>query len=189
MPLTARPGVFCLEGDWSNRLTDRSSVRPLLDLVEQLGFAKTIYRDIGTPAELEHYVSKWTQKRYAAYGLGYFAFHGTAGALWIGPQSVSLEQLGELIDGRGAGRIVHFGSCSTLDVDDATLQGFLKSSGLRAVSGYGTDIEWLESAAFDLLLIDALTRYQRADAAFKGVVKRYPDLMKRLDLRYAWRTR
>ena len=54
------------------------------------------------------------------------------------------------------GAIIHFGSCSTLDVHDNKLNGFLHQTGALAICGYKTDIEWLESAAFDLLLLGFL---------------------------------
>ena len=49
---------MCLEGMWSSRLTDRSSVLPVLELLERHGAIDFIYRDAGTVGELEHYLDK-----------------------------------------------------------------------------------------------------------------------------------
>ena len=41
-------------------------------------------------------------------------------------------------------------------------------------------MKWLESAAFDLLLLEALTRYRRADGVENWLRKQYPSMVDRL---------
>ena len=70
-------GVFCLEGAWDEEdLTDRSSVRPVLDVLERLRCIDFVHRDIGTRAELEHYLRRWIEEDLA-YRLLFLAFHGS----------------------------------------------------------------------------------------------------------------
>ena len=84
------------------------------------------------------------------------AFHGEADGLFVGEgrgNRLNLNQLGERLDGKCRGRIIHFGSCATVDVPDHALDAFLRRTGALAVFGYMADVEWLESAAFDLLVL------------------------------------
>lgn len=185
----SKPGVFCLEGDWSDHLADKSSVRPLLEVLEPMAKVPFIHRDVGTPAELEHYLRKWTQKRYANYFLAYLAFHGTPGNLAVGRHDVSLADLEAVLAGRCDGRVVYFAGCSILDIDQGEIDGFRKATGARAVCGYVKDVDWLVAAAFELLLIEALTYYARTDAAFKFMNREYAGLVDKLGFRSSWRRR
>lgn len=148
-----------------------------------------IHRDVGTEAELEHYLAKWSQKRYSNYSLAYLAFHGTAEHIWIGRSKVTLDEIEAMLAGKCAGRVLYFGSCSTLDLEDGEIDRFRRAIGARAVCGYVEDVDWLESAAFELLLIDALTYYERIDAAFNYLHREYRALVDKLGLRSSWQRR
>ena len=189
MPKRQKQGVFCLEGNWDqrNRLTSTSTVRPILDLLAGQQQIKFIHKDVETENELEYYVRKWLQSQYQAYNIGYLAFHGSPGAFRVGELQVSLDRLAEIIDGKGSGRILYFGSCSTLAINqEDEIKRFLKETKIKAVCGYNKDIDWIESAAFEVLLIDALARYQRIHAANNYLQKDYANLCKRLDFRMVW---
>lgn len=157
-------GVFCLEGDWWNDLNRSSTVRPILELLGANGRKKKVpfvHRDVATLDELEFYLRVWTQKRYAGYPILYLAFHGSPGEIALSDwrkktSSVSLDWIEEQLAGRCRGRVVHFGSCSTMHVDRRRLQRFLRATGATAVTGYTADADWMKSAAFELLLLDAL---------------------------------
>ena len=179
--------MFCLEGDWSGDLTDKSSVRPLLEILDPLAKVPFIHRDVGTPAELDHYLRLWTQKRYDRYTLAYLAFHGTPGNIAVGRHDVSLSDLALSLNGRCEGRVIYFGACSTLDIEQDEIDLFRKATRARAVCGYVKDVEWLESAAFELLLIEALTYYERTDAALKFLTREYQTLADKLGFRSSWR--
>src|SRR5512147_1436861 len=111
-------GIFCLEGDWWNRLERASTVEPILGLLHRWDpyFVPYIHRDVATRTEFEHYVRLWAQRRYAKYPVLYLAFHGEESEILLGdrrkPQNrVSLDELGELLAGKCEGRIIYFGSC------------------------------------------------------------------------------
>ncbi len=183
MPRRQIPGVFCLESNWSSDLRDRSSLRPLLELLEQQKAVEAIHRDCGTVDEFEHYLDISTQARYEKYRLLYLGFHGGPGLVRIGGSRVEIEQIAEALDGRAKNTTVYFGTCSTLDVPVKRLDKFLTMSGAKAVCGFRKDVGWLESAAFDLLIIEALTRYRRMDFAEKWLRKAYPSTVRRLGFR------
>ena len=86
-------------------------------------------------------------------GLGvsefYLAFHGFQKALEVrnsGPASiwhnVRLEQLADFAHRKWDYCLMHFASCSTVDVSESELRAFLEGTGVEAVSGYAADVDW-----------------------------------------------
>ena len=155
-------------------------MRPLLELLEQHKAIEAIHRDCGTVDEFMYYLDVCTQARYEKYRLLYLGFHGEPGVVWIGGRRVEIEQIAERLDGRAKNTTVYFGTCSTVDVPAKRLDKFLTKSGAKAVCGFTKDVDWLESAAFELLIIEALTRYRRMDAAENWLRKEYLSTVRRL---------
>lgn len=180
-------GIFCLEGEWSSDLRDRASVRPILTLLEHLGVAESIHRDVATLEELTYLVGKWQQKRYDSFKVLYLAMHGEEGRVLLGRDTVSLDELEDIMRGACTGKIVYFGSCLTMKSSPDRLQAFAKSTGARAVVGYRREVDWLESAAFEVLLLDRLCLGLRSDAIFNRLVKEHGTFAKTLGLVVATR--
>jgi len=166
-------------GAWKSNLKDRSSVLPTLDTLERLRIATYIHRDVGTFEELDLYLGKWGQKQYDDYEVLYIASHGSPGAIEIGRKSVGLSELAHCIDGRAAGRVIYFGSCSVM-ADRKGVEAFKKATKAKLVCGYRKEVDWVESAGFDLILLDSLVSGQRIDARVNHLRKRFPDLTKLL---------
>lgn len=169
-----RKGIFCLEGAWEKRLDDRASVLPTLDLLERLQLGQYIHRDVGTEEELYHYLGKWAQRGYGTYEVLYFAFHGVRGGIHVGRGTVPLADLADKLQGKAAGRIVYFGSCSVM-CDGEAVADFYKLTGAKAICGYTEDVDWVEAASFDLLLLSSLLSDQRIDARVNHVRRRYAE--------------
>ena len=162
-------GVFCLEGSWDDDLADRSSVLPVLELLERLRQIDFIHRDVGTRTELEHYLRRWTDEELD-YNVLYLAFHYGESGLWISDSpdgEVSLDILGGLLADELDGCFVHFGSCSVMQAPTARLKRFLEQTGARAASGYSEEVDWLDSAAMDLLALGVVARYKQLGTAIK----------------------
>ena len=181
-------GVFSFEGDWEPAdLTYKASVRPLLAILEQVCGGEFIHRRIGTKEELSYYINKWLQKKYDLYTVGHFAFHGTRREIQLGGDSVTLDQLAGMINKNrngAAGRVIYLGSCSTLGIDEGEIEQFCKATGAKAVVGYRRVVQWIESAAFELLLLETLTHYKSMGWAKKKMNKEYGGLAERLGMRF-----
>ena len=155
-------GVFCLEGEWWNNMKEPSSVEPLFELLLSSPYrVPFIHRNADTLASMKVYLGKWTQTKYADYPILYLAFHGGEGGVYLGDLrradcEVKLDDLEEFLKGKCKGRIIHFGSCSTLGLHGRRLSSFLRRTGALAVCGYEGQIDWLESAAFELLEFAAM---------------------------------
>ena len=187
-------GVLCLEGEWEpDDPANRQSVRPMMTMLEDLGLIRFFHRDVATYAELQHYLTRWTTDSLGDYRFGYFAFHGGPRELCLNENkkdehsAVSLETLGGLLAGACRGRAVHFASCSVLDVEGTELADFRKQAGARAVSGYSKDIDWVPSAALELLLITAIAQgsIRRIDVAVDKVRAQNAELMDDLGFKIA----
>jgi hypothetical protein len=152
--------IFCIEGDWDDNLNRTATVRPVLELLKVNAGVNYIYRDCSTLEEMQFLIEKWRQKSYAAYKILYLAFHGCERMLLIDHRHhLTLEQLGEQLAGRCQGRLIYFGACSVLAVGRRSVRRFLHASGAKAVCGYATDVEWMKSAALDLIAMSELQKF------------------------------
>ena len=58
-----KKGIYCLEGLWNHHdIKDKSTVLPILDLLEKRNYCDYIYHDCATKDELEFFLDKWKNK-------------------------------------------------------------------------------------------------------------------------------
>lgn len=158
-------GVFCVEGQWDENLSERGSVLPTLELLERLGAIRFIHRDTATPQELRHYLEVWLSRKYTAYHVGFFALHGAPTKLHLSDaHTVGLAEMASWMAGRCDGKRLYFGSCSALRASDTTLSEFLRETKAAMICGFTKDIDWIESAAFETVVLNNLVNGARADS-------------------------
>lgn len=174
--------VFCLEGAWEGELTSRSSVRPMLEFLEGLKRIEYVHKDIGTRAELRYYIGRWLDDDASLqeYATLYLAFHGGLRGSRRGGERVlqiseaddgeiSLNEPASILGAGLTGVIIHFGSCSLLKERPKVLSDFLEATGAKAIVGYTTDVEWVPSAAMDMLFLDTIAGYSQWPAAKRAL--------------------
>ena len=169
-------GIFCLETDQWYGQKNRASVEPTLHLLERYQRTPFQHRDVATAGEFKFFLDKYFQPGYKNYPILYLGFHGWGSEddndayVEIGDGSrVTLEQLEQWINGRCNGRIVHFGSCGVMGSHGNRLNRFVRKTQALAVCGYREEVDWVQSAAFEMLLLGSLQ-----DAAFiKTSIKRF----------------
>jgi hypothetical protein len=162
--------VFCIEGNWEEKLSRNATVKPVLELLRINADVKYIYRDCSTKAEMQYLVDKWQQKGYAEYKILCLAFHGQPGELILDSRThVSLEELGDMISLKPRQRVVYFGACSVLRGDVRPIKAFLRKSGTKAVCGYTTDADWMKSTALDLIAINELQQFSTTRRGLEAV--------------------
>jgi hypothetical protein len=150
---TQKKGIFCLEGLLDNDLANTSTVQGILKLLEDNSSIPYFYKDFAVWDELEFYLKKWVQKKYAKYPILYLSTHGNSNEIYDGRYRYSLDQLGNILEDQCDNRIVMISSCSTMAADKRLLKGFLAKTKCLGVCGYRNDIPILQAAAFELLLI------------------------------------
>ena len=184
-------GIFCLEQSGWFGTRDKTTVEPVLRLLETGYGVRYLHHDVGTQEEFYFYLRKWRGTSFNGYPILYLGFHGTRGGIRVGEGRSNTVKLTELSDddclgNRCEGRIIHFSSCYTVGASNRELTKFLSCTGALAVCGYRKNVDWLESAVFDALV---LGRLQRADSMRKfeeelecGV----PDLSNRLGFKMCY---
>ena len=185
----AKKGIFCLETPLWYGIKDRTSIEPVLQLLEKRLKVPYLHHDVATIEEFNFYLEKWNLREFGSHPILYLAFHGDCGKVGVGERGgISLNDLAERLDGRCTGRVIHISSCFTLWAHSDTLNEFLIRTGALAVCGYQERVDWIESAAFDLLVLRGLQRvpFQRVSSMRKlgrDLWKEAPGLMKRLGFR------
>jgi len=77
-------------------------------------------------------------------------------------------------------KVLHFGSCSVLDLTAKERRELREVLGVRAITGFTEDVTWFEGLAFELLLFDVLTWYKRLDAAENYIKRNHGAFARRL---------
>jgi hypothetical protein len=180
--------VFCIEGNWEEKLSRQATVKPVLELLQINAGVKFIYRDCSTKEEMSYLIDKWQQRAYADYRILYLAFHGRPGELVIDSRSaVTLDELGEMINLKHHQRLAYFGACSVLKGDARVIKRFLKKSGTRAACGYETDVDWMKSTALDLIAINEMQRFSMTHRGLEALEKCIRDNTRALSGRLGFR--
>jgi hypothetical protein len=158
-------GIFCVEGQWDRDLRKRGSVLPTLELLERLGTIRFIHKDVATADELNFYLDRWVLREYADYNVGFFAMHGEPTRLCLTDwESVELEEIADRLAGKLDGKRLFFGSCSVMNTGVTQLQKFLITTGAAMMCGYTRAVDWVQSAAFETVLLDVLANGQRSNS-------------------------
>ena len=173
--------IVCLESLWNTDIEQRLSVAPMLQLASCINKIKFIHMTCNTKAELRHNLGMI--KRKSRYGIVYLAFHGKPGKILLDECSVSLESLARYMNGGFRDRVIHFGSCSTIDVERARVRSFIEETGVAMVLGHRRDVSWIEGTALDLLIMDKLQYYKDMRKFWKSFRTRYRALVPATGLR------
>ena len=177
-----RKDIFALEGEWRTSLTKADTVNAALVFLEQIAGVQFIFRKVATEQDLHYYLDKATQKSYQNYRIIYLSFHGDPGILYLHGRRnrVTLESLGERFPLAFKDKIVHFGTCKTLEMDAHELKAFKKATGAALVSGYTSDVDFIDSTLLDIAYFAWLQRRERISTLDKVLAKHYPGMYERL---------
>ena len=153
------------------------SVRPFFEgLAAQLEPPLAVaHRFMDSPAQLAAYTRRregllWRDPQTFDTPVYYLSFHGSPGKIHtalskIGPAALCRAFAGW---GKSYDNLVYFGACSVFaGKRGARFAGeFLQKSGCRAVVGYTTDVNWMDSMLTDLLF---LRRFYADPAPWKNL--------------------
>ena len=176
-----RTNIACLESLWNSDIENRLSVVPILDLVSRVNGTRYTYLTCNTREELAYNLGKLGKGR--GYRLLYLSLHGKPGELVLDGGRTDLESLAQMMGTRFAGWAVHFGSCSTISVPPARLRRFMAATRVTVVLGYQTDVNWIASAALDLLLFDWFQYYRDTRKLWRDFRRDYGALIRSTGLR------
>ncbi|MFZ4454939.1 MAG: DUF6642 family protein [Bacteroidales bacterium] len=164
--------IYCLEGNWSKQPSSKLSIKPILDLLHTTSKVKYIYNKCQTKNDFLIFLERFTQKRYKNYPILYIAFHGRINTIFIGNEEITLQEISNVLEGKLEGKIVHFGSCSTLKTTNKKISDFIHRTKCNFISGYKKDVDFICSTAFELLFFNVLQNYRDLKAV-KRTLKTY----------------
>jgi hypothetical protein len=159
--------LVCLETYWSDhgsRAFRAESVQPFFHgLAGQLDPPLQVaHRFVESPDHLAAYTHRkngllWSDPEVFDTPVYYLSFHGSPGTVRTALARLGPGRLCKAFEGWGKSydNLVYFAACSVF----AGARGrqfadrFLERSGCRAVIGYATDIDWMESMLTDLLFL------------------------------------
>jgi len=159
--------LVCLETYWSDghaRAFGERSVRPFFEGLA-LQFEpplRVAHRFVESLAQLAAYTRRhkgllWRDPEAFDAPVFYLSFHGSPGRIHTSLARVGPARLCDAFRdwGRGYDNLVYFGACSVLKGarGERFAQDFLEASGCRAIAGYATDVDWMESMLTDLLFL------------------------------------
>ena len=170
----ARPkkrGIFALETIWYES-PDQTSIRPMLEMLRDCMLeVPFIHRHAVTRDAFNYHLEEWLKCDAREYPILHLGYHGEPGSLKLRPSkneggtgytkdtNLSLDHVAEILGDKSQrggceNRLVHFASCSTLSTEDRGK--LVRDIKANAISGYDKEIDWVASAGFELLYLQAL---------------------------------
>jgi hypothetical protein len=185
-----KKGIYCLESMWNPSVKSKLTVRPILELLEKAEICNHLYHKCATREELEFMLAKWKSVSIQnQFPILYFAYHGVEGGLQLNRkhETISLQELGDLLEDSCHGKVFFFASCETLDIDERKIKSFLVKTGAIAAIGYRMEVDWMKSTAFEILVLNALQEDKFDKIGInkikKIILNDYGKLHKELDFR------
>jgi hypothetical protein len=178
----------CLETYWNERLFQSFSVKPFLEAMAPLlqPPLQVAHRFVESAPGLAYYARRpggvmWRQAELFDAPVFYLAFHGKPGTVISLTGDIGAQPLIEAFEGYGGYRnIVYFAACSILRGVRGRrfAREFLKKTGVRAIVGYTTRVDWMASLVADMLFLNRFYRdpspWRNLARIFSSVQRDYP---------------
>jgi hypothetical protein len=146
-----------------------------------------IFRTANTKEELRYCLTKFKQisNKNGDYCALFFSGHGSPGKIHFSKDTLSLRDLANVANDVEErlfdGHLVHFDACSVVRNSDSELKEFINSTGALLVTGFGCDVDFIESLALEMIFIDYLSDYKQPNSAYNKVIKNHSELCKRTE--------
>jgi hypothetical protein len=187
--MKAPPKLVCLESYWNEKLFQTFSVKGFFEAMAPLVHPPLIlaHRFVDSEAGLAHYVARggvmWRQRELFDAPIFYLAFHGGPGAVKPVTGRIGADGLCQAFAGYGRGgyrNLVYFAACNVLRgrAGRAFARRFLRETGVRAVIGYTTSVDWMNSLVADMLFLHRFyadpSPWRNLRRIFASVQRDYP---------------
>jgi hypothetical protein len=185
----APPKLVCLEAYWNEKMLHTSSVKGFFEAMAPLQHPPLTlaHRFVESEAGLAYYARRpdgllWRSKELFDTPVYYLAFHGRPGAVRSLLDRIEADRLCEAFAGYGDGyrNLVYFACCNVLRgrKGQAFARQFLDTSGVRAIIGYTTTVDWMESLVCDMLFLHRFygdpSPWRNLRRIFRSVLRDYP---------------
>jgi hypothetical protein len=181
--------LVCLETYWNEKLFESFSVKPFFEALAPVANPplQVAHRFVESAQGLAYYTRRpdgvmWRRADLFDAPVYYLAFHGKPGTVISLTGDIGAEPLIEAFAGYGRGyrNLVYFAACSVLRgvQGERFAKAFLKQTGVRAVLGYTTRVDWMASLVADLLFLHRFYRdpspWRNLRRIFRSVQRDYP---------------
>ena len=181
--------LVCLETYWNESLFHEFSVKGFFEAMAPLLKPRLMlaHRYVDSEAGLAYYAKRpeglmWRQEELFDAPVYYLAFHGRPGSVLTLNGRIAGETLIEAFAGYGKGyrNLVYFAACSVLrgKQGERFAREFLRKTGVRAVIGYTTRVDWMASLVADLLFLHRFyadpSPWRNLRRIFASVQRDYP---------------
>ncbi|WP_348811439.1 DUF6642 family protein [Flavobacterium maritimum] len=177
--------IFCLEAVPDVEIeTTTSVVRNLEQLAFEQGIT-SIYKTCDTIEGLEESLNAllYEDHNFKGYEIIYLVMPGKGNNICINDYYYSIEEIAELFEGKMKGKILHFANAKVLDLSEEEAQYFLDITGARAVSGYGTPFNIINSNPIDKAFFSLCQKQDDVVEIVEELFEKHYDLCKLLDFR------
>jgi hypothetical protein len=176
--------IFCLETEWNfsetKRMRDKSSILPLLQFLEESMDIEFIFRKVASREDLKYYLYQLKYKTYKDFQIVYLAFHGNSKSIEMPSEPnnpLTLDELSEISNNQFEDKIIHFGSCRTLNTSQKTIIDFKHQTGAKIVSGYSKSVDFMKSSILDFAYMSELASTQKLSTIENKMERLYNNLM------------
>jgi hypothetical protein len=182
--------LVCLETYWNERLFQSFSVKGFFEAMAPLVRPPLMiaHRFVESAEGLAYYTKRpggvmWRQSELFDAPVYYLAFHGKPGTVISLTGHIGAPLLIEAFEGYGRGgyrNLVYFAACSMLRGSEGErfARDFLKATGVRAVIGYTTRVDWMASLLADMLFLHRFysdaSPWRNLKKIFASVQRDYP---------------
>ena len=186
------PKICCLEGYWSQDMTDTFSLNPCLKAIGWMLEKKVrgAHRHISSVQELDYYVKfpdglVHKDPYLAGIDCFYLAAHGKPGGLKTYTSDIESEELISAFSWLHQGfNIVFFGACEIFAGEEGKrfAMEFLRKTGTVAVLGYSEETTFVDGLVIETLFLTRFfetegNKFEQLQEIFNGVVRDYPRAM------------
>lgn len=180
--------LVCLETYWNEKLFQSFSVKGFFEAMAPLLHPPLMiaHRFVESEEGLAYYTKRpggvmWRQRDLFDAPIYYLAFHGRPAAVTSTLGRISARRLCEAFEGYGGYKnLVYFAACSVLrgKQGERFAKDFLKKTGVRAVVGYTTRVDWMASLVADMLFLQRFysdpSPWRNLKRIFASVQRDYP---------------
>ena len=167
--------VACLESFWTYNVEDRLSVGPVLELLGKTNGTRSVILTCNTIDEFKFNLE--IVKHMKGYRILCLAFHGYPGGIHLPDLHIDMETLASFMGKDFRNWIIFFDSCRTMNVGKDRIFDFISATEAKMVIGYKREVNWLDSAALDLLILYWLQFYKDMRKFWKRFRRAYKDLV------------
>ncbi len=180
--------LICLEAAWDDNVFRALSVKGFLESLAPLLTPplNVAHRYVESAEHLDYYLRQpdgifWKDPAAVATPVIYLGFHGSPGSIYSPLEEIDSEELCAAFKGYGSHpRLIYFGACSVLA--EAQGQAFarklLRVSQVKALIGYTTAVDWMDSLVVDLLFLyrfySAADPWSELPTVFESVKRDFP---------------